>query len=236
MFAGAELVQNFDGRVMILIQFRSLGTLLDDISALSATVAGRNMNSYLRAHEAPSEVMSDRIEQPKEHPRSSRDRYRRFVQDYKHQRLDDSEEADENQKQRGHSAKGGEDRPAPESKRERRGKRRKYVREYLRWLRPHRYAVGALFVLALLVAGLEMIEPLFMRFIIDKVLLNAGLDTASRLNRLHLAGALFVGVIVLSRLIEVLKDYRQRLVNVRVMLSLRQSLFDRLLHLPLPKL
>ncbi len=180
--------------------------------------------------------MSDRIEQPKEHPRSSRDRYRRFVQDYKNQRLDDSEEADENQKQRGNSAKAGEDRPAPESKRERSGKRRKYVREYLRWLRPHRYAVGALFVLALLVAGLEMVEPLFMRFIIDKVLLNSGLETASRLSRLHLAGALFVGVIVLSRLIEVLKDYRQRLVNVRVMLSLRQSLFDRLLHLPLPKL
>ena len=179
--------------------------------------------------------MSDRIETRKEHPRSSRHRYRRFVQDYKHQRLDDSEEA-ENQKQSGNSPKAGEDRPAPESRRERRGKRRKYVREYLRWLRPHRYAVGALFVLALLVAGLEMVEPLFMRFIIDKVLLNAGLDTASRLSRLHLAGALFVGVIVLSRLIEVLKDYRQRLVNVRVMLSLRQSLFDRLLHLPLPKL
>ena len=34
----------------------------------------------------------------------------------------------------------------------------------------------------------------------------------------------------------VLKDYRQRLLNVRVMLSLRRSLFDRLLHLPLPKL
>ena len=33
-----------------------------------------------------------------------------------------------------------------------------------------------------------------------------------------------------------LKDYRQRLLNVRVMLSLRRSLFDRLLHLPLPRL
>jgi ATP-binding cassette subfamily B protein/subfamily B ATP-binding cassette protein MsbA len=37
-------------------------------------------------------------------------------------------------------------------------------------------------------------------------------------------------------LIEVLKDYRQRLLNVRVMLTLRQSLFDRFLNLPLPKL
>ena len=45
---------------------------------------------------------------------------------------------------------------------------------------------------------------------------------------LHLAGGLFVGVVVLSRLIGVLKDYRQRLVNVRVMLSLRRSIFDPL--------
>ena len=33
-----------------------------------------------------------------------------------------------------------------------------------------------------------------------------------------------------------LKDYRQRILNVKVMLSLRRALFDRLLHLPLPKL
>ena len=32
------------------------------------------------------------------------------------------------------------------------------------------------------------------------------------------------------------KDYRQRLLNVRVMLSLRRSLFERLVHLPLPRL
>ena len=49
-------------------------------------------------------------------------------------------------------------------------------------------------------------------------------------------GGLFVGVVVLSRLIGAVKDYRQRRVNVDVMLSLRRSLFDRLLHLPLPKL
>ena len=175
--------------------------------------------------------MSDRIETRKDNARSSRHRYRRFVQDYKHQRLDDSEEVDENQKRRDDSAKAGEDTSASESKRALRSKRREHVREYLRWLWPHRYAVGALFVLALLAAGLELLEPLFMRFIIDKVLLNTGLDAASRLGRLHLAGALFVGVVVLSNLITVLKDYRQRLVNVRVMLSLRQSLFERLLHL-----
>ena len=43
-------------------------------------------------------------------------------------------------------------------------------------------------------------------------------------------------MIVVSNLIGALKDYRQRLLNTRVMLSLRRSLFERLLHLPLPKL
>ena len=156
------------------------------------------------------------------HLRSSRHRYRGFVQDYKDGRLDDPVEDGEDAKRLDDSQK--------------RGKRREYIREYLRWLRPHRYAVAALFVLALLAAGLEMVEPLFMRFIIDRVLLNAALDPASRLARLPVAGALFVGVVVVSRLIGVLKDYRQNLLNVRVMLSLRRSLFDRLLHLPLPRL
>jgi len=180
--------------------------------------------------------MSDKPETRPEHPRTSRSRYRRFVQDYKRQRLDDSEETDESQKPRDALTEDGAEKSKADSKREQSTKRRKYMREYLRWLWPHRFSVGALFVLALLAAGLEMIEPLFMRFIIDRVLLNTELDTASRLSRLHLAGGLFVVVIVLTRLIEVFKDYRQRLVNVRVMLSLRQSLFDRFLHLPLPKL
>src|SRR5438034_10645978 len=66
--------------------------------------------------------------------------------------------------------------------------------------------------------------------------LNTALDAASRLGRLNLAGAVFVAVIVASNLIGVLRDYRQRQLNTRVMLSLRRSLFERLLHLPLPKL
>jgi ATP-binding cassette subfamily B protein/subfamily B ATP-binding cassette protein MsbA len=81
-----------------------------------------------------------------------------------------------------------------------------------------------------------MVEPLFMRFIVDRVLLKSGLDAASRLAQLQFAGATFLVVIVLSNLIGALKDYRQRLLNVRVMLALRRALFDRLLHLPLPKL
>ena len=153
------------------------------------------------------------------HP--SRERYRTFVEDYKHGRLQDPADLSPD---------------AQPSKPLVSGRRREYLRDYLRWLWPHRYAVAGFFVLALLMAGLEMIEPLFMRFIIDRVLLNTALDGSTRLTHLHLAGGAFVGVILLSNLIRVAKDYRQKLLNVRVMLSLRQSLFDRLLHLPLPKL
>jgi ATP-binding cassette subfamily B protein/subfamily B ATP-binding cassette protein MsbA len=166
--------------------------------------------------------MSDQPERP-ERNRSSRQRYRTFVRDYKQRRLDNPPSA-------------GKDESDPEPRQQQRRKRRESLRDYLRWLRPHRFAIGLLFLFALAVAGLEMIEPLFMRFIIDRVLLNEELDSVSRLIRLHLAGAVFLGVIGLSRLINVLKDYRQRLLNVWVMLSLRRSLFARLLHLPLPRL
>src|SRR5436190_716810 len=122
------------------------------------------------------------------HRRSSRRRYQGFVEDYKRRRLDDLEDGGEDQKQLDASGKKNED-PAQESKR----KRREYLREYMRWLRPHRYAVVAVFFLALVAAGLEMAEPLFMRFIVDRVLLNSKLDLASRLSQLHLTGLLFVG-------------------------------------------
>jgi ATP-binding cassette subfamily B protein/subfamily B ATP-binding cassette protein MsbA len=160
-------------------------------------------------------------------PRSSRQRYRRFVDDYKHRRLDDGTAPAPSGNGASLTATGAT---------EQRGRRRQYVREYLRWLRPYRYAVVGLFALALVAAGLQMIEPLFMRFIVDHVLLNPRIDAATRLDRLNLGGMLFVGVVVLSSIVNLTKEYRQRLLNIRVMLSLRRALIERLLHLPLPKL
>src|SRR4051812_2260370 len=114
-------------------------------------------------------------------PRSSRQRYLKFVEDYKQQRLDRdndkedkegplAEDAADNKPLKGLAALGL-----------RRGKRREYLREYFAWLWPHRYAVGVLATLALMTAGLEMAEPLFMRFIVDRVLLSADLPSPTRL-------------------------------------------------------
>jgi ATP-binding cassette subfamily B protein/subfamily B ATP-binding cassette protein MsbA len=47
---------------------------------------------------------------------------------------------------------------------------------------------------------------------------------------------LFLAVIVLARLVDALRSYRQRQLNARTMLSLRRALFERLLYLPLHKL
>ncbi|HEY3915196.1 MAG TPA: ABC transporter ATP-binding protein, partial [Verrucomicrobiae bacterium] len=161
------------------------------------------------------------------HARSSWRRYAAFVHDYKRGRLDDDDKSDK-VAQSSDKKKDGD----PEKK----ARRRKYVREYGHWLWPHRWQIGALFALALVAAGLELVEPLFMRYIVDHVLLIKDIARAERLRRLDIAGGLFVGVVVVSRLIGAVKDYRQRRVNVDVMISLRRTLFDRLLHLPLPKL
>ena len=161
------------------------------------------------------------------HPRRSRQRYRRFVDDYRNRRLDDL--TDEARGLKSAADKDGD-------KKQQRQKRREMLREYIKWLRPHRNRVVLVFALAIAGAGIQLIEPLFMRHIIDSVLLNATLDAESRVSRLNLIGATFLSVIIFSNLLNVFKDYRQRLLNVRVMLSLRRALFDRLLHLPLPKL
>jgi ATP-binding cassette subfamily B protein len=169
-------------------------------------------------------------------PRSSRLRYLKFVGDYKARRLDEVVEA-KNGEEKSEEKTAEKERPKGLAAWGlKKGKRREYLREYLAWLWPHRFAVATLAVLALMTAGLEMAEPLFMRFIVDRVLLKTDLETATRMAYLQMAGALFLAVIVISHGIGVAKDYRQKLLNIRVMLSLRKSLFDRLVHLPLSRL
>lgn len=70
------------------------------------------------------------------------------------------------------------------------GERRTYLRKYLRWLWPHRVAIAGVFLLAVVSTSLEMIEPLFMRYIVDRVLLNDALDTPGRMARLQIAGVI----------------------------------------------
>ena len=104
----------------------------------------------------------------------------------------------------------------------------------LRWLRPPSLRGGFRLFLALMRAGLGMIEPLLMRYIIDRVPLSPALNAAARFPPAPGGG----GVSDSDRRLRPdpgPEDYRQKLLNIRVMLSLRRALFERLLHL-LPKL
>jgi ATP-binding cassette, subfamily B, bacterial len=163
--------------------------------------------------------------------RTSRDRYRSFVSDYRAGRIDE-----ELQARAGALAPPPVETPAPEAaggsalSRLFGGTRRQYAREYLGWLWPHRYRVGVVFGLALMVAGLEMVQPLFMRAIIDGVLLDQSLDAATRLRRLNVIGGLFLLLVVSEQVLNVTKNYRQKLLNARVMVSLRRALFHRLVR------
>ena len=165
------------------------------------------------------------------HRPTSRERYRTFVDDYSHRRLEDPDLKKDDKKD-----EKPEGLPKESPRRLVKGTQREYLRDYVRWLRPHRMQLALVFGLSLVVAGVDMIEPLFVRFIIDHVLLNNGLDRAARLSHLHLVGSLFVAVVIVSNLVKLTRDYRQKVLGARVMLTLRRSLFDRLLHLPLPRL
>src|SRR5688572_7299035 len=153
-------------------------------------------------------------------PRTSRQHYDVFRRDYREGTLDDKIAGVGKQPVKTPAAKA----------------RREYLKDYVRWLRPERWAVAVVFLLAIAAAGLDMITPLFMRFITDRVLLDAAAAAPDRLRLLNLAGGLYLVVITVSAGLNVARDYRQRLVNTRVMLSLRRSLFERLLRLPLATL
>ena len=168
--------------------------------------------------------------------RSSRRRYRQFVADYKAKRLDALLEREERPGAHADGDGAARAHDSAAAKAARAARRRRYLREYFHWLKPHRAAVVAFITLALVRAGLEMIEPLFMRFMVDKVLLNKALDTAARFARLNLTGTSFLTLIVGSNLLNAFKENRQRLLNTRLMLALRRTLFQRMLHLPLARL
>lgn len=143
---------------------------------------------------------------------SSRARYADFVTEYRQRRLQEFAGQSPARAERG------------------------YLRAYVRWLRPHRVAVSFVLALAITSGALQMVEPLFLRFVVDRVLLQQGMALGERLVRLQTAGLAFLAVIVAANLTNAFHGYRVRVLNVRVTLSLRRALFHRLLRLPLPSL
>ena len=123
----------------------------------------------------------------------------------------------------------------PTEKRQQKQKQRGYLKLYIARLWPHWRMVVFLTILAIVVAALELCQPLFARYIIDQVLLG-DLSGTEKFWRLNQVGAMFLAVIVVTRLASVARAWNQRLLNVRVVLTLRRALFERLVKLPLEQL
>ncbi len=113
-------------------------------------------------------------------------------------------------------------------------KRKKYLREYIRWLWPYRWRLGFVFALAVITAGLDLVWPLGIKGVIDLLPREMPPDAKSRW--LNIYGGGIVLLLLLKQGIDSLRDYRTFVLNAQVIFKLRKRLFERLLSLPLANL
>src|SRR5687767_7281419 len=115
---------------------------------------------------------------------------------------------------------GGEGAPSsdgkPAEKPRAKEEKRRYLREYRRWLWPYRWALLVVFVLAVMGAGLDMVWPLAIKQIIDGVLLPEGLDGAEKTRLLKMYGFGVVALLLLKQAIETTRSYRMAALDAKV--------------------
>ena len=157
---------------------------------------------------------------------TSKSRFGVFLDKFKNGQLKSLSDKDSNKPEKQKS-----DKNDPEKKQKRRG----YLKLYIKRLWPHWRQVALLVVLAIAVSVLEIIQPLFARYIFDDVLL-ADMETSTRMRHLNIVGAIFISLVVFTLILGIIRSWNQRLLNVRVILTLRRALFNRLLKLPLDRL
>jgi ATP-binding cassette subfamily B protein/subfamily B ATP-binding cassette protein MsbA len=112
--------------------------------------------------------------------------------------------------------------------------RRKYLKDYARWLWPYRWELVFVFALAVVTTGLDMLWPLLIKLVID--LLPAQLEQAQKLQRLNLLGICIVASLVIKQAIDTWRGYLTAALNAKVIFRLRGRLFEKILSLPLGQL
>jgi len=114
--------------------------------------------------------------------------------------------------------------------------RRRYLRGYLGWLRPHRRSLFVIFAFAFIGIAIDMVWPLASRYLIDRVILNPALSLAFKLRRLTLVSGLVIALFLLNSLLNLLRSFRMQLLNAKLAFSLRSKLFHRILRLPMSEI
>ncbi|QNN20922.1 ABC transporter ATP-binding protein [Planctomycetales bacterium ZRK34] len=125
---------------------------------------------------------------------------------------------------------------AAASRGERRTKRRRYMRQYARWLRPFFGALAAIFTLAVFAALVNMVKPILTQQIIDRAVLADDLTMSQKLWRLNIMGGSMIAVILVVQLLDSWRNFRLVVMNLSIVHRLRQQLFDHMLKLPLSRL
>src|SRR5262245_15530304 len=97
--------------------------------------------------------------------------------------------------------------------------RRKFLRDYIKWLWPFRRRIAVNFVLALIVIGLDMLWPLGLKMMID-VMSGSSSDSPidARLPRLSLGqvGIVILVVLTLKQGVDSFRSYLQFVLNSMV--------------------
>src|SRR3954469_10274555 len=114
----------------------------------------------------------------------------------------------------------------------RKPQKRRYLRDYLNWLWPYRWAVLVLFSLSFVAAIFDMVWPYAIKRIIDLVSLPkdqmAG-QTKSHL--LNVFGGVVVVFLVAKQFVDTVRNYQSVTLNAKMIFRLRKKLFARLLGL-----
>jgi ATP-binding cassette subfamily B protein/subfamily B ATP-binding cassette protein MsbA len=123
-----------------------------------------------------------------------------------------------------------------EKKKPDKAKRRKYLKEYWRWLWPYRWGFLTILLLALVTTGLDMVWPLAIRHIMDHVLVNTSAPAGQRMGALMRVGGLIVFVLIFKQALDTIRSLRTAGLDAKVTIRLRRRLFDKFLRLGLGKL
>jgi ATP-binding cassette subfamily B protein len=112
------------------------------------------------------------------------------------------------------------------------GQRKKYLREYVDWLRPYRWRLASILSLALVGAILDLLWPLLIKRLVDS-LGNANIEWAVKLRQLNIFAVGIVFLLFFKEAIDTFRSYRLAVLNSQVVLRLRRRLFDHIIHLPI---
>ena len=114
--------------------------------------------------------------------------------------------------------------------------RKRYLREYRKWLWPYRWKLGTVLVIALITTALDMVWPLAIKQIMDGPLADNAAPHADRVGALWKFGVIVLSVLLVKQALDTLRSYRTATLDARVTIRLRRRLFRKFLGLGLGKL